>query len=426
MGRALAAERHTLIRATMRTRSTDAASAERGRRLTTVVVSALAVAALLALGVSPSAFAAATMGTGAVSVKGQSSELVPGATIEIRQNDCAGPPVWRTTTGSTNSAFGAFGISLDAGDYCIATLAVPAGYGAAADALIRMEARAANWFTVWLPGSPIVTGAVVAKDAFSNGVNGVTAVTTEGPCTALGRPVWQNTTATSRWSTGGYGVSLAPGTYCTTVIAVPLDYSAPDPVETVVSAPGPVWITLWMTLLTTWGTADARILIDSASTQYAVRFECNCTGPVSLQAFAPGGGAGDRLDTLVDRTGTTSGVYLLGFAHAAPRVYTDLLVKATGNWTLRLVYPDSSIALVGGTSASGVGDTLVLLTGAAPNGAATFTNGSTGQLLVTGPSPASDTATYVDVTGAHSTRIALQTPTVFAVSADGAWSVALD
>ena len=195
---------------------------------------------------SSSAQAAArapAMGTGAVSVKGPASELIPGATIEIRKNDCSGGAVWRTTTTSNPNAYGAFGISLEVGTYCVVTLSAPGLYDRAPDFLFTMKAKAGNWFTAWLPGA--VTGAVVAKDQDSNGVNGFTALTRMGTCDSPGAGVWQNTTSSNRWSTGGYGIALKAGTYCTTVVSTPVGYSTPAPIQSVVTAPGPIWITLW-------------------------------------------------------------------------------------------------------------------------------------------------------------------------------------
>lgn len=185
------------------------------------------------------------MGTGAVSIKGLNSELVPGTTVEIRQGDCAGPAVWRTTTGSTPSAYGAFGIGLAPGPYCIVTLAVPAPYGMPSEAtLFHMGAGAGNWVTVWLLGP--ISGALVAKDAQGSGINGVTALIRQGSCASQGPGVWQNTTATNRWSSGGFGISLNPGTYCTTIVQVPNGYSIPAPTDVIVTTPGPLWITAWI------------------------------------------------------------------------------------------------------------------------------------------------------------------------------------
>ncbi|MEC5150977.1 hypothetical protein [Cryobacterium sp. GrIS_2_6] len=193
---------------------------------------------------------ASNMGTGAVSIKGQNSELVPGTTVEIRQGDCAGPAVWRTTTGSTPSAYGAFGIGLTPGPYCIVTLAVPAPYGMpSGTTLFRMGAGAGNWVTVWLPGP--ISGALVAKDAQGFGINGVTALIRQGSCVPQGPGVWENTTATNQWSSGGFGISLIPGTYCTIIVQVPGGYSIPAPTEAIVTAPGPVWITAWIPSQTT-------------------------------------------------------------------------------------------------------------------------------------------------------------------------------
>lgn len=74
-----------------------------------------------ALNVDPSPVPAA-LGTGAVSIKGPNSELLPGVTVEIRKDTCLGQPVWRTTTTNRSDAYGAFGIGLAAGQYCIKTL----------------------------------------------------------------------------------------------------------------------------------------------------------------------------------------------------------------------------------------------------------------------------------------------------------------
>ena len=183
-------------------------------------------------------------GTGAISVKGSNFELIPGATIEIRKSSCDGAPVWRTTTGATPTAYGAFGISLPNGPYCIVTLSVPPQYGTTPPFMVDVKPEPGNWFTVWLPR--VVTGALVAKNSAGVGVNGVTALIREGSCNAPGREVWKNVTATGHWSSGGFGISLPPGAYCATVVDFPAQFRAPAPVDVLVTAPGPIWVTLWM------------------------------------------------------------------------------------------------------------------------------------------------------------------------------------
>lgn len=189
---------------------------------------------------------AAPLGTGAVSIKGPSSELLPGVTVEIRQGDCDGAAVWLTTTTDRPDAYGAFGIGLEQGSYCIRTLSVPAPYSVPADVTFTMEARPANWVTVWVPGPVIVTGALVAKNSNGTPINGVTAYIAEGSCSQPGRGVWQNTTAANQWAEGGFGVSLATGVHCVSTLSVPSGYQTPAPYQIDVTAPSPYWITTWV------------------------------------------------------------------------------------------------------------------------------------------------------------------------------------
>lgn len=189
---------------------------------------------------------AAPLGTGAVSIKGPSSELLPGVTVEIRQGDCDGAAVWLTTTTDRPDAYGAFGIGLEQGSYCIKTLSVPAPYSVPADVTFTMEARPANWVTVWVPGPVIVTGALVAKNSNGTPINGVTAYIAEGSCSQPGRGVWQNTTAANQWAEGGFGVSLATGVHCVSTLSVPSGYQKPAPYQIDVTAPSPYWITTWV------------------------------------------------------------------------------------------------------------------------------------------------------------------------------------
>lgn len=189
---------------------------------------------------------APSIGTGAVSIKGPSSELLPGVTVEIRKDTCDGPAVWLTTTTDRSDAYGAFGIGLDAGVYCIRTLSVPHPYSVPADVVFTMESRPANWVTVWVPGPIMVTGALVAKNSQGTPINGVTAFIREGSCAESGRGVWQNTTAANRWAEGGFGITLATGVHCVSTLAVPSGYQVPAPYQVDVTSPSPYWITTWV------------------------------------------------------------------------------------------------------------------------------------------------------------------------------------
>lgn len=189
------------------------------------------------------------LGTGAVSIKGPSSELLPGVTVEILKDTCTGPAVWLTTTTDRPDAYGAFGIGLEPGDYCIKTRSVPAPYSPAADVTFTMEARPANWVTVWVPGpiiKPTVTGALVAKNSGGWPINGVTAHIREGSCNAHGQGVWQNTTAANQWAQGGFGIALPEDTYCVTTLGVPSGFHVPSPFETKIVSPSPAWVTVWV------------------------------------------------------------------------------------------------------------------------------------------------------------------------------------
>ncbi len=191
----------------------------------------------------------ARIGTGAVSIKGPSSELLPGVTVEIRSESCDGEPVWNTTTTSRPDAYGAFGIGLAPGRYCIKTLSAPPPYSVAPDVVFTIEPRHENWVTVWLPGPTlkrIVTGALVTKSVRDRPVNGVTAHIREGSCVISGQGVWQNTTAANQWAQGGFGISLAEGLYCVSTLGVPLGYETPQPFEVTVASPSPYWITIWV------------------------------------------------------------------------------------------------------------------------------------------------------------------------------------
>ncbi|TFB98006.1 MULTISPECIES: hypothetical protein [unclassified Cryobacterium] len=358
---------------------------------------------------------AASIGTGAVSIKGQSSELVPGTTVEIRQGDCSGAPVWRTTTGSTPSAYGAFGIGLTPGAYCIVTLSVPAPYGMPANTTFQMGSGTGNWVTVWLPGP--LSGAVVAKNSLGYGINGVTAFIRQGSCASPGQGVWQNVTATNQWSSGGFGISLLPGTYCTSVTDVPWDYSTPQPVETVVSAPGPIWITIWLDSRTVQGQGDSVISIAAYSFQKIVEFTCpDCTSNVIVEALGP-----DRAsDLLINRTGSyPSGRMLVGFLDLTYSSYSQISVHANGHWTLRIL--DLDMIRQGGSSISGTGDDVVYLD--TPGVVATFSNHGTSNFIVWATDPTYGVDNKINVIGNYWGTVAMTSPAIIQITSDGAWSI---
>lgn len=241
-------------------RSADRPSPRRTAELWTrlrVRSATLLLTFLVTLGLaSPTQTAAAVeMATGSISVKGPSSQLLPGTTVQVLSGSCSGPAVWLTTTGSSPTAYGSFSFWLPVGSYCVKTLAVPAGYTLPVPMTVTVKTGSANSFTVWVSGP--VTGALVAKNASGQGVDGVTALIRMGGCAAPGQAVWQSTTATNRWSVGGFGISLMPGPYCVTVTGLPQGYQMPAPQDAMVTAAGPIWITVWLPSLVT-GAVIAR------------------------------------------------------------------------------------------------------------------------------------------------------------------------
>ena len=103
-----------------------------------------------------------------------------------------------------------------------------------------------TYFTQNFGAYPRATGAVAAKNSVGVGVDGVKVVIQKGTCGSNGTAVWESTTATTQWASGAFGISLAPGTYCATATNVPASYLVPAPVTFAATAPGPVWVTLWL------------------------------------------------------------------------------------------------------------------------------------------------------------------------------------
>ena len=174
--------------------------------------------------------------TATIRVVDDAGTALRGVAVWVRQGTCAEPgtPVWASTAS-------VFSVTLTTGQYCIQRgpdMTPVAGYDWNADVPVTLGTNGQQ-ISVVVPRT--VNGAIVAKNAFSQGVAGVTALTTRGTCAAPGQGVWQNTTPVA-----GYGISLSPRVYCTTVISAPAGYAVPAPVETTVTRPGPVWITLWM------------------------------------------------------------------------------------------------------------------------------------------------------------------------------------
>jgi hypothetical protein len=188
--------------------------------------------------------------TGAVVAKDANGAGIDGVTVLLQEGTCAtdGAGVWQNTTATSKWSTGGFGISLIPGTYCATVQDVPAGFTAPEPMTVGVTTPSPVWITVWIPGQATVpvTGAVVAKDANGVGLNGVKVFLQEGACDTDGAGVWLNTTATSRWSVGGFGISLNTGTYCATVQDVPAGYTAPAPVTVTLSAPSPAWITVWI------------------------------------------------------------------------------------------------------------------------------------------------------------------------------------
>jgi hypothetical protein len=394
-----------------------------GRLVTVRVVPALIVLAMTIglVVVASSPASADALGTGAVSVKGPSSELIPGATIEIRAGDCAGGAVWRTTTGNTPNAYGAFAISLAPGPYCVVTLAAPAPYSVADNVVFQMEQRAGNWVTVWLPGpapaAPPVNGALVAKDAYSGGVDGVVALIQQGTCASNGPGVWQNTTATDQWSSGGFGISLTPGNYCAKALSVPANYALPAPVDVVVSAPGPAWITLWLGAHTYQGATDSIVPVDFHSDQKILQFSCPaCTGNTVVWAYGTDGSK----ELLVNEIGAfPNGRFLVGLLDFQDVNYDQIAITANSAWTMQILSL-SAIRTVW-SSASGTSPDVVRF--AASGSAANVSYNGNSNFVVWATNSTDGLTLVANEIGAFWGTEHLISPSVVQVDAIGAWQI---
>lgn len=391
----------------------------RSRRWVAALASAALTLGLLAL---PAGASAAEIGTGAVSIKGPSSELVPGTSVEIREGTCDGPAVWRTTTGSTPSAYGAFGIGLAPGSYCILTLSAPAPYSVAAPVLFEMQARPGNWVTVWLPGPPPVvvpaqvSGALVAKDPQGNGINNVTALIEEGSCAAPTRGVWQATTATNRWSSGGFGITLSVGLHCVTPLYVPTAYRYPIPFEVTVSTPGPVWVTMWLADQMIEGYGDSVVPVNFGSGEKLIEFSCpGCRSNVILWAEGA-----DASDLLINEIGSyPSGRMIAGFTDYFPERYTSVSIQADSAWTLKILGL-SSIRKVW-TSASGTGDDVVMFTSG--GSMATLSHHGNSNFIVWADRQRYGIDLIANEIGTYWGTRTMRSPSVVQVSANGSWQI---
>ncbi|WP_157811285.1 hypothetical protein [Microbacterium lacus] len=363
----------------------------------------------------------AVLGTGAVSIKGPSSELLPGVTVEIRKNTCSGPAVWYTTTTDRADAYGAFGIGLQPGQYCIKTLNVPAPYWIPADVMFTMEERPANWVTVWVPGPivrPIVTGALVAKDANGNGVNGVTALIQEGPCGVGGPGVWQNTTASSRWASGGFGISLATGTHCVTTQGVPAGYRIPAPVQIDVVAPSPMWITVWVASQPLEGSGDSVVPADFYSGQKIVDFSCpSCTGYTGVWALDQDG----KRDLLVSTVGAYQGRRIAGFTDYFPVHYTGFEITANAHWTMTI--SNISSARHVSSTAVGMGDDVVVFD--SPGTVANISHTGGGYFGVWSRDSRGDMDLLANEIGSYWGSVSARSPATMQITADGTWQISV-
>ena len=245
-----------------------------------------------------------------------------------------------TTTGSTPSSDGAFGIGLAPGSYCILTLSAPAPYSVAAPVLFEMQARPGNWVTVWLPGPPPVvvpaqvSGALVAKDPQGNGINNVTTLIEQGSCAAPTRGVWQATTATNRWSSGGFGITLSVGLHCVTPLYVPGAHRYPIPFEVTVSTPGPVWVTMWLADQMIEGYGDSVVPVNFGSGEKLIEFSCpGCRSNVILWAKGA-----EASDLLINEIGSyPSGRMIAGFTEYFYERYTSISVETDSALTMEIL-----------------------------------------------------------------------------------------
>ena len=213
-----------------------------------IAAAALALATAATLGLAPSVASAVTpsVGTGAVAVRSSSGSLVVGATAEIRKGDCMGPAVWRYTTTNRPDAYGAFAFTLPVGEYCVASIAVPAGFTIKSAATFTVEPRSANWVTTWIAAPrPVI---VVAKDASSRYVDGMTADIRQGRCDAPGAVVSSGTTATASPLNYGSFASVPVGEawYCVSARTVPAGFGIPAPVDFYSANWNQPWAVLWL------------------------------------------------------------------------------------------------------------------------------------------------------------------------------------
>lgn len=98
---------------------------------------------------------------------------------------------------------------------------------------------------VVVPAPTTYTGAVVAKTGVGTPVNGVVVRIEKNGCDASGGGVWEQTTASNRWASGGFGIGLQGGEYCMKVLSVPAGYLIPAP-QTFSAQSSPLWLTAWI------------------------------------------------------------------------------------------------------------------------------------------------------------------------------------
>ncbi|WP_157811286.1 hypothetical protein [Microbacterium lacus] len=378
---------------------------------------------ICAFGAVPTAASAEVIGTGAVSIKGPGSELIPGVDVEIRKDDCSGAAVWRTTTTNRPDAYGAFGIGLAPGSYCVLTQAAPAPYSITAPVIFTMEARAGNWVTVWLPGPPpVVSGALVAKDITGGGVNGVTALIEQGTCASPAAAVWENTTATSRWSTGGFGISLETGTYCARATDVPFGFDAPAPVDFTVSTPGPIWVTLWLPDTVWSGTGTSEdIPVDFVGGSKIVEFSCPECSPEETTGFI------SNDEACCARFGVgREHTYVIGKGGVfAPHLKT-LRIDADAAWTLKFL--EMSRARVAGATTSGEGMDILVFPEGPSSVTLSFHGSGEHALWIVEPSlKAEDTSLKAEDIGLGSGdfwgQVTIPSPSVVHVYTTGTWQI---
>ncbi len=161
------------------------------------------------------------------------------------------------------------------------------------------------------------------------------------------------------------------------------------------------------------GRGDDVVTIKKDDGPAIVTFECaKCSANTVLQSDG-----GDSL--LVNTIGSYSGRRLIDATDGSTT--STLTVKATGSWKITVASGLAS-ATKGGTSVSGHGDDVAVLTGNISKAAITNKGGSSNFVVqVYGSSGFPDLA--VNTIGGYSGTVPIETPAALAITSTGSWSV---